>query len=327
MDHVVHQGNVYVPYEYGLEAEFETDVIRFASSIFGPKAVYIDVKKRIGQDNILTIPDGYLIDFSFESDPKLYIIENELAVHDPYRHIGQQLLKFAISYKASGRVIKAFLLDHILKQEKGRRLVEEGLAKAGYRNIDDLLDGLIFDKPVIAVVIIDQITSDLENVLRQLAMKTDIIEFQKFVCGSDVIHKFTPFQQEVRDVVGSGEPKIDPDEWDTIVVPANEEGFKEVFLGENCWYQIRMSSSMIDRIKYIAAYQTLPISAITHIADIARIEKYKDTNYYIVYFKDKAREITAIPLPEGKKRGVAPQGPRYTSLKSLKKASTLSDLW
>jgi hypothetical protein len=37
-----------------------------------------------------------------------------------------------------------------------------------------------------------------------------------------------------------------------IVVPANEEGFQEVFLGQDCWYEIRISSSMIEKIKYIA---------------------------------------------------------------------------
>lgn len=71
------------------------------SGFIGEKSIYIDIKKRIG-DSILSIPDGYLLDFSFADEPKLYIIENELVTHDPYKHIGQQILKFAISYKARG---------------------------------------------------------------------------------------------------------------------------------------------------------------------------------------------------------------------------------
>ena len=49
---------------------------------------------------------------------------------------------------------------------------------------------------------------------------------------------------------------------DTIIVPAKLEGFERVFLGEDCWYAIRISGGMLHKIKYIAAYQTRPISAI-----------------------------------------------------------------
>lgn len=121
-------------------------------------------------------------------------------------------------------------------------------------------------------------------------------------------------------------PKTKLKEFDTIVVPANEEGFNEVFLGENCWYAIRISSSMIDRIKYIAGYQTTPISAITHYAEVAKIEKYRDTGKYIVYFKDKAKKIKPIKL-SGRKKGAAPQAPRYTNFRKLRKAKIISEVF
>jgi len=46
---------------------------------------------------------------------------------------------------------------------------------------------------------------------------------------------------------------------DTVVVPEQEEGFQEVFIGEDCWYAIRISGGMLQRIKYIAAYRTVPL--------------------------------------------------------------------
>ena len=79
----IHNKLVYKYYEYPNEAEFESEVVKQASYIFGKQTIYIDIKKRIGRD-ILTIPDGYLIDLSFSDDPRLYIIENELSTHDPY---------------------------------------------------------------------------------------------------------------------------------------------------------------------------------------------------------------------------------------------------
>jgi len=326
LERLIQNGKSYLLHEYSEESEFERHVVEHATAIFGMRSVYLDIKKRIGEDNILTIPDGYLIDFSFETDPRLYIVENELVTHDPYKHIGQQLLKFAISYKASGRNIKSFLLDTVLKDNGKKKIVEEGLVRAGYRNIDAFLEGMIFEKPVGAIVIIDEITSDLENVLSQLSMKTDIIEFQTFESGDDFIHKFTPFQSEIREGDEKGGPKVDPSEIDTIVVPANEEGFNKVFLGENCWYAIRISSSMIDRIKYIAGYQTSPTSAITYYAEVSRIEKYRDSGKYIVSFKDNPTKIGPIELTT-KKKGSAPQAPRYTSFRRLKSAKTLDEVF
>jgi len=283
MSRLIYKDKIYNHYQYSSEKEFEERIILYSSAIFGSNSLYIDVKKKIRNENIATIPDGYLVDFSFKTDPKLYIIENELVVHDPYKHIGQQLLKFAISYKASGRKIKNFLLEKVLNNQTHSDLINEALLDTEYRNIDDLFESLIFDKSVSAIVIIDEITSDLENVLSQLSMKTDILEFQSFVNHNEIIHKFTPFQQEIRTISESRRAKFKLEELDTIVVPANEEGFNEVFLDQNCWYAIRISSSMLDRIKYIAGYQTAPISAITYYADVANIEKYKDTNKYIVY--------------------------------------------
>jgi hypothetical protein len=83
---------------------------------------------------------------------------------------------------------------------------------------------------------------------------------------------------------------------------------------------------MIDRIKYIASYQTAPVSAITYFAEVAKIEKYKDTTKYIVYFKDPAKKIGPIKLT-AKKKGSAPQAPRYTTYAKLMAAKALEELF
>ena len=264
MDRLSYKGKVFTSYEYSKESDFEVDIIKHAKEVFGPKSFYIDIKKKIKKDNIITIPDGYLLDFSIETDPRLYIIENELVTHDPYKHIGQQLLKFAISYKASGLKIKKFLVNRICEDPTMKKTVEDGFSKAGYGNIDAFLEDLIFEKEVSAIIIIDEITPDLENVVNQLAMKIDLLEFQTFISGDERIVKYIPFQEEIREIIEGKDKETKIQELDTIVVPANKEGFNEVFLGKNQWYAIRISSSMIDRIKYIAGYQTTPISAITH---------------------------------------------------------------
>lgn len=325
MSKILFDGDFFTPHDYASEAEFEREIVTHARSIFGEESLYIDVKKKIGTD-IVTIPDGYLIDFSFASQPRLYIIENELATHDPYRHIGQQLLRFAISYRQSGRRIKKFLLEEIMGDAETRDFVAERVKRAGARNIDAFLEDLVFEHPVAALVVIDQASDDLENVLGQLTMKTDIIDFRAHTCGDRVMYLFTPFQQDVKSAAGEGATKMDVEELDTIVVPARDEGFTDTFIGEDCWYQIRISSSMLERIKYIAAYRVAPISAITHVAEVANIEKYKDTNKYVLWFKESAREIGPVKLDDGE-QGLVPQAPRYTSYEKLSKAETLADVF
>ena len=103
---------------------------------------------------------------------------------------------------------------------------------------------------------------------------------------------FTPFQQELRASTERKGRRIKLEDLDTIVVPAREDGFSEVFLGEDCAYKIPMSSSMIERVKYIAAYQSAPVSAITHYAEVKGIEKYRDTHKYIVACHGLTRPFT-----------------------------------
>jgi len=332
MENLLINGKVYKPYLWDLEEDFEKEVVMHALVLFGEESVYIDIKKRIGKGDILSIPDGYLIDFSFKDEPRLYIVENELSTHDPFTHIGEQMLKFAISYKASGRRIKEFLLKDIVSDAVKKSFIDNKLESLNIRNIDAFLESIIFDQPVQAIVVIDNITDDLTNVINQLTMDTEVVELQTFVANEEDftshVHKFRPFQSDIREFKESRVLGGLIESVDTIVVPANKGGFEETFLGENCWYAIRISTSMIDKIKYIAGYQTAPTSAITHYAEVARIEKYKDTDKFIVYFKDRAKKIEPlklIPKPDGKVQ--APQAPRYTTSNRLKKAHNLDEVF
>lgn len=111
---------------------------------------------------------------------------------------------------------------------------------------------------------------------------------------------------------------------DTIIVPAQKEGFEQHFLNAGDWHAIRIAGGMLDKIKFIAAYQTAPVSAITHFAPVDRIEPYGEGGKYRVVFSDKAKPVGPIPF------GAAPQGtmqgPRYTTFEKLKAAGKLTDL-
>lgn len=112
---------------------------------------------------------------------------------------------------------------------------------------------------------------------------------------------------------------------DTVIVPANEDGFKEVFLNQNCWYAIRISAGKINDIKYIAAYQTAPVSAITYYAEVESIESYGDGSKYKLNFKEPAQKVGPITFT-GAKQGIM-QSIRYTSFEKLISASSWKDIF
>ena len=130
-------------------------------------------------------------------------------------------------------------------------------------------------------------------------------------------------------------PQLRPDEGaapgeakgqlDTIVVPAQQEGFERVFLGEKCWWAIRIAGGMLPKIKFIAAYRTQPESKVTHYAPVASIEPYGEEGKYKLIFAEPAKPIGPIPFADAPQGSM--QGPRYTSFAKLQKAKKLTDLF
>ena len=110
---------------------------------------------------------------------------------------------------------------------------------------------------------------------------------------------------------------------DTIVVPARREGFQQVFIQQNAWWTIKIASHRLTEIKYIAAYQSAPVSAITHWAEVSHIEPHGTEGKYALYFKAAAQQISPINL-EG---GQPPQSPRYTNLQRLLQAKSMSQVF
>ena len=118
-------------------------------------------------------------------------------------------------------------------------------------------------------------------------------------------------------------PTLRHAELDTVVVPARENNFREVFLGEGRWYAVSIATEMQSRIKYIAAYRATPISAITHLAPVQSIVPWKDSGKSVINFSEPAQEIHSIKLG----RGIPPASRRYTSKADLDSAKSLADLW
>ena len=319
---------------YSSEADLESAIATVAKDLFGPNRFYLDIKKKIGaKGGIRNIPDGYLIDLN-GSKPRLFVVENELAAHELLRHIAVQILQFSLSFESEKIGVKKILVNAINQDADLKKRCEGYAVANGFRNLDHLLERMVFESPFSALVIIDEIPENLEDILaRKFQFGVEVIQLARYrnSHGEDVYH-FEPFLADLaaEDSLPSGEEPsglvASSAEYDTVVVPARSEGFKDVFLGEDRWHAVRLHGSMRPQIKHIAAYQVAPVSAITHIAPVRSIEQWKDTGKWVINFTEPAREIEPIPMAKvGRVRSF--QSLRYTTKAQLDRAKTLDDIW
>ncbi|MHC4395250.1 MAG: hypothetical protein ACYS1A_06305 [Planctomycetota bacterium] len=326
---------VYQNEPFELEADLEAAILEVREALFGDWRIYLDLKKKIGKKGKTSnVPDGYLIDLSSKKEPRLYVVENELVKHDPLKHVAVQILEISLSFENSPQKIKTLVKEALIKDKEAIGKCVDYANENDFENIDFLLEKMIYgDAKFNVLVIIDEISDELETALiKRFKFPVEIVTLQRY-CNSkgERIYQFEPFLCDVlaplvtakRDSLDAAKT-IDPSEINTIVVPARKDGFEEVFIGENCWYSIRIHASMIPKIKHIAAYQVAPVSAITHIAKVESIEQWKDSNKYILRFTEPAKKIEPIKLVS---KGIvkALQNSRYTSIEKLKNAKNLED--
>jgi hypothetical protein len=114
------------------------------------------------------------------------------------------------------------------------------------------------------------------------------------------------------------------EEADTLIIAAQNETFYEVFLGQSCWYPLRLGEKRKQSIKWIAAYQGRPVRGIYFYAKVEKIEAYLDTGRYKILFSTPIELCN--PIRSDKANTEAIQGHRYTTLQKLKAARCLDDL-
>jgi hypothetical protein len=313
---------------FGKEADLEEAIKEVSAELFGPNRIYLDVKKKIGTKDKKNIPDGYLIDLSSTKEPVLRVVENELARHDPLRHVAVQIIEFSLAFEDAPYRVKNVVKNALLADAMAMRMCESYAKTNNFENVDVLLDRMIHEGEFAALVIIDDLQDKLDSVLsKKFKFGVEVLTLSRYVNPSgEYIYAFEPFLSDVVqvDAKGGADKGVDVSDLDTVVVPAQNEGFEQVFLGENRWYKVRIHGSMKPKLKYVAVYRVAPTSAITHVAPISSIEPWQDTGKKVINFAKPAEEIGPIKLVR-KGKVKAPQGLRYTSYDRLMNAKTLDD--
>lgn len=140
--------------EFSAESDFEDEIKQNYKMIFGDDAIYIDLKKKLGN----RICDGFVFDKSLN---RLIIVENELCIHDLWGHIIPQIIGFFNAIKTDEVKMK-------LKYD-----VDWNVTSAEKLMLIESIDKSEFD----IIVVIDKMTPGIIN--QQKSINNLICEFAK----------------------------------------------------------------------------------------------------------------------------------------------------
>src|SRR5918997_1300525 len=138
-------GGPYRKQPFGKEADLEEAIKEVSAELFGPERIYLDVKKKIGTKAKGNIPDGYLIDLSSTKEPILRVVENELASHDPLRHVAVQIIEFSLAFEDAPYKVKSVVRDALQADAEALKKCELYAKTNNFENVDVLLDRMIHE--------------------------------------------------------------------------------------------------------------------------------------------------------------------------------------
>ncbi len=274
---------------------------RWASARLRPElartGVYVLVGYREGDEDLPTLYIG-------EGD----VVRDRIDNHAQSKDFWEQAYAFTTSNNGLNKAHARWLERELIQQAK----------RAGRSKLDN---GTAPSEPPLS----EAERADSRAFLREILQALPIMGLRAFEPLKPVATPHvTALSPESGDLSGAACPLGSADDV-VVVVPAQEDGFKAVFLGEHRWRAIRISGGKKDHIRYIAAYQTKPISAVTHYAPVERIEPYGEGGKYQLIFSGAPVEVG--PIPFGDAAAGLMQGPRYTTLGKLQTAKNVTDLF
>ena len=183
------------------ESEMEKDFEKIYREIFGEGALYIPIRKRIGS-RIKKVTDGVMLHLDEKGHPSFWIVEIELATHDPESHIQSQVLGFlrALKDEKSIRILLNIVHEHLESAGLGDAdfdwatdFFHEPSIKVHPRPLQpyQYLDSLLHKKAGV-IIVIDEVRPELEEIVETISEKGQVrvVEFRSFKRNQEKVHTF-----------------------------------------------------------------------------------------------------------------------------------------
>jgi hypothetical protein len=114
--------------------------------------------------------------------------------------------------------------------------------------------------------------------------------------------------------------------YDTIVSPCSGDGFQRAFVDKNAWWAVRIGQPAQSKLKYVALYESAPVSAIRAYAKITKIEPMpNEPGRYIIYHDGNINYLEQ-PVVLGENTNLSLQGSRYYLLSDILSSKTIGEL-
>jgi hypothetical protein len=158
------------------EETFESFIEQNAAGIFGKDSIYLSKTKIKSSSGIGVIPDAFLI--TFEPQVQWYVVEVELAAHQLFAHVHNQVTRFLNAVKDPSA--QQHLLDFFDDQLQLEHQDKLALIKQRNGEVFKFLWNLLRKPPTI-LIIIDEKEKQLDDVVNSLSPNRVIaLEFNVF---------------------------------------------------------------------------------------------------------------------------------------------------
>ncbi|MFQ5757695.1 MAG: hypothetical protein ACE5H7_16575 [Acidiferrobacterales bacterium] len=309
------------------ESDLQACVTVVASQMFGATTVYVDGKKRLGGDDVVTIPSGYVIDLTEPQTPRLFVVKVAIAQYAPFFQLGVDLFKFVAAFDEHHSAICDYLRSQISQDTEGLARLQAACQTSAYNAVNEYLDQAVRGR-FRGLVVIDEAREELQRMLGKINADFSVLELKTYEAedGSRLYQIDTLYgEPATAALMPSAAPappagQMEAGGVDTLIVPTREESFKRLFLREDQWPGVSIAPAMKEKIRYVAAYQPAPVNAVTHFAEVREIVPCQRPGQYVIVFKGPAQEIRPIPLKQSHR---TPLRPVYARKDVLMRADTL----
>ena len=245
---IIGNGKRYNENKFGVEKDFEDDIVASSKTLFGKNTIYINAKKKIDSKSLGgTIPDGFFFDFTDLSDPQFYIVEVELSSHSFYNHVFPQVTKFFALFKNTrlqksliDKIFSIINTDEVLRSEFRKFLGQVEI----YKFLSDILTS---SQNILLIVDgkINELSEIMETYTDTWGKMVLYLEIRKYISFNDTIYTITPdFETLQYEDIDSS---VDIDEED--VVEKYNESYHLDGVGQNVkdiYQQIKRFASEIN---------------------------------------------------------------------------------